>query len=449
MPFLPSGGPQGLNKRLINLFLIRRPPPEPYTWKRILSAPPGVSGPPSTAPARFSPPTLLMSIAPQSTPGTAEAGALMLIRKILAVLALLFVFLLGVKGLGDGFKLLGQDLLGAFFAATTNPFIALMVGILSTTIVQSSSVTTSMVVGLVAAPENPLPIANAIPMIMGANIGTTVTNTVVSLAHMGRRDEFRRAFAVATVHDFFNFMTVTTLLIVELLTGYLQRSAQVLVSLIGEVGGVAYKSPLKSALSTAFAPFKSLAAQLLAVQQTQGIFLIVISGLMIFFALFLLVRVTRTTMQTRVEVYITRFLGGNAVLSMLVGAIVTVMVQSSSITTSLLVPLAGAGLVTLRQAFPITLGANIGTTITALLASMAASGPNAQAGLEIAIVHLLFNLTGTLLIYPVEAIRRIPMNAAQRLADLAVKSRQWALVYVIALFYVLPAAFAFADRLFR
>ena len=130
------------------------------------------------------------------------------VQKVLAVVFLLFIFLLGVKGLGDGFKLLGRDLLQAFFTATENPFIGLMVGILATTLVQSSSVTTSMVVGLVAAPENPLPIANAIPMIMGANIGTTVTNTAVSLAHMARREEFRRAFAVATCHDFFNFLTV-------------------------------------------------------------------------------------------------------------------------------------------------------------------------------------------------------------------------------------------------
>ncbi|MEZ5392963.1 MAG: Na/Pi symporter [Bryobacterales bacterium] len=141
------------------------------------------------------------------------------------VLALLFLFLLGVHGLGDGFKLLGRDLLDAFFRATSNPIVALMVGLLATTLVQSSSVTTSMIVGLVAAPENPLPVATAIPMIMGSNIGTTVTNTIVSLAHIGRKDEFRRAFSVATCHDFFNYMTVLILLPLELMTGYLQKTA--------------------------------------------------------------------------------------------------------------------------------------------------------------------------------------------------------------------------------
>ena len=169
---------------------------------------------------------------------------------------LLFVFLMGVQGLGDGFKLLGRDLLDAFFTATENPFIALMVGILATTLVQSSSVTTVMVVGLVAAPENPLPVANAVPMIMGANIGTTVTNTVVSLAHMGRREEFLRAFSVATCHDFFNFITVAVLLPLEITTGYLRRAAVMLASTLGGVSGVTYENPLKNALKAGLEPLK-------------------------------------------------------------------------------------------------------------------------------------------------------------------------------------------------
>ncbi len=125
---------------------------------------------------------------------------------------LLYVFLVGVNGLSKGFQALGGGLLDSFFSATENPFMGLMVGILATTLVQSSSVSTSLIVALVAAPDNPVPVANAVPMIMGANIGTTVTNTLVSLGHIGRSDEFRRAFAVATCHDFFNFMAVAVFL---------------------------------------------------------------------------------------------------------------------------------------------------------------------------------------------------------------------------------------------
>ena len=368
------------------------------------------------------------------------------VARLLAVIFLLLVFLVGVKGLGDGFKLLGKDVLDSFFAATSNPFIALMVGILATTLVQSSSVTTAMIVGLVAAPDNPLPIANAVPMIMGANIGTTVTNTLVSMAHMGRPEEFRRAFSVATCHDFFNYMIVVTLLPLELMTGFLQKSATSLAGMLGDVGGVKYESPFKSLLKSLVGPIKDGAATLSDSSQMQGILIILGSGILIFVSLLLLVRVLRSVLQTRVEVSLNRVLGRSILLSFLVGIIVTVMVQSSSITTSLLVPLAGAGIITAGQAFPITVGANIGTTVTALLASMAVSGVNARAGLIIALVHLGFNLTGTLLVLPFPKIRDIPVRMSTWLAESAVRSRKWPVIYVIGLFYILPAIFAFLFR---
>jgi sodium-dependent phosphate cotransporter len=289
---------------------------------------------------------------------------------------LLFVFLVGVKGMGDGFKLLGEDVLEKFFTATENPFISLIVGILATALVQSSSVTTSMIVGLVASPENPLPLANAVPMIMGANIGTTVTNMIVSLAHMGRREEFRRAFAVATVHDFFNIMAVAILLPLELATGFLQKTSGLLVSVVSGLTGAQYESPIKGAIAEGVHPIKELTTVIFSSPQGQGILLALISGGLIFIALFALVRVMRSVMMTRVETYISRFVGGPALLAIAVGTVVTVMVQSSSITTSLLVPLAGAGLLSAQQAFPLTIGANLGTTVTALLAERRSRHPH-------------------------------------------------------------------------
>lgn len=369
--------------------------------------------------------------------------------RALIVLTLLFIFLVGVKGLGDGFKLLGRDVLDTFFAATENPFLGLMVGILATTLMQSSSVTTSMIVGLVAAPDSPLPVANAVPMIMGANIGTTVTNTIVSLAHLGQRREFVRAFAVATCHDFFNFITVAVLLPLELMTGYLQRMASFLAEQLQDLSGLTFQSPLDRVLKGVLAPVKSLAEAIVPYEKGQALILIGVSAVCIFGGLILVVRTMRTAMESRVEAYVTRALERSIPLAMLVGIVVTVMVQSSSITTSLLVPLAGAGILTVYQAFPVTVGANIGTTITALLASLAASGEHALAGLTIALVHLLFNLTGTLLIVPVPAMRRLPVRAAERLAAVAARSRKWALLYVLGLFYALPAALAVLGRLLR
>lgn len=368
--------------------------------------------------------------------------------KTFIVLALLFFFLVGIKSLGSGFKLLGKDLLDAFFAATANPFMGLMVGILATTLVQSSSVTTSMIVAMVAAPVNPLPLANAVPMVMGANIGTTVTNTVVALANFGERGEFTRSFAVATCHDFFNFMAVLLLLPFELLTGLLSKSAVALAAMSGGLGGVKYKSPLKVALSYGQKPLKALGKALFSAKLGQAIVLIGGGAGLILGSLYFLVKVLRAAMRSRIEVYLRRVLGRAALLSMIVGAVVTVMVQSSSITTSLLVPLAGAGLLTIEHAFPITLGANVGTTVTALLASLAVSGANAQAGVSIALVHLFFNLIGISVIYGAPPLRRIPLRSAEWLAQVASKSRRWAVIYTLGLFYGLPALLVLLDKIF-
>lgn len=362
------------------------------------------------------------------------------------VLALLFIFLLGVNGLGDGFKSLGEGALEAFFTATENPFIGLMVGILATTLVQSSSVSTSLIVGLVASPGNPLPLLNAVPMIMGANIGTTVTNTIVSMAHVGRDDEFERAFAVATCHDFFNFIAVAVLLPLELLTRVLSKSAAALAASLGGIGGVEYDSPLKGALKATLKPVKELLGSIAGSEHLAGILLIILSGIFIYFALMLLVAVMRTAVHSRVEAIVSRGLEKAPLVGIIVGIIVTVMVQSSSITTSLLVPLAGAGLLTLAQAFPITVGANIGTTVTALLAALAVTGDNAVFGLTIALVHFLFNISATLIVFPWPRIRNVPLVAAQRLASIAVRSRRWALLYVLILFYGVPALFAVLNQ---
>jgi len=367
--------------------------------------------------------------------------------RALAVVLLLFVFLLGVNGLGEGFKSLGRGLLDSFFAATENPFMGLMVGLLATTLVQSSSVTTSLIVGLVAAPENPLPIANAVPMIMGANIGTTVTNTIVALGHMGRKEEFRRAFSVATCHDFFNYIAVVLLLPLEMLTGFLQRGATELSSLLTGFSGMEkYDSPIKGLLKAALEPIRDGIGAVFRSDRLAAIALIVLSVMLIFTALMLLVRLLRELMHSRVEIIVSRGLHRSPLYAMLVGILVTALVQSSSITTSLLVPLAGAGLLTLHQAFPITIGANIGTTITALMAALAVSGEHAQAGIVIALVHLLFNVSATLIIFPIKAIRNVPLRAATWLARVAIRSRVWALLYVAVLFYLLPALFAVVNH---
>ena len=135
--------------------------------------------------------------------------------RILSVFLLLYFFLASIKLFGSSFKLFGSGFAEGLVNAYSNPFLGLFTGILATSLVQSSSTVTSLIVGLAGAGF--LPIEYAIPMIMGANMGTTITNTLVSLTFVTRKEDFRRAFAAATVHDFFNLSAIVVLFPLEII----------------------------------------------------------------------------------------------------------------------------------------------------------------------------------------------------------------------------------------
>lgn len=101
----------------------------------------------------------------------------------------------------------------------------------------------------------------------------------------------------------------------------------------------------------------------------------------------------------------------------------TVLVQSSSTTTSLMVPLVGSGILKARDIYPFTLGANIGTCITALIAALAVTGPMGGVAMQIALVHLLFNIFSVLLIFGLPFLRNIPLSLSSSLAGLAAERK--------------------------
>jgi sodium-dependent phosphate cotransporter len=298
--------------------------------------------------------------------------------------------------------------------------------------------TTSITVGFVAS--GVLTIENAVPIVMGANVGTTVTCAIVSMGHIGRREEFRRAFAAASVHDFFNLLSVVVLFPLELATGFLSKAAHALARLLAGGEAISFASPVK----TVVGPLVKLIIHAIErVTETHAAVVVVVLALVLLFgSLYVLVRRTKALALGRAEVVMDRFLGRSGIAGMAIGTGITAVIQSSSVTTSLLVPLAGAGIVSLEKVFPVTLGANVGTTVTALLASLAGDA----RGLTIALVHLLFNLAGILIIYPAKPIRRVPLRLARGLADLAVRSRRNAVLFVIGVFYAVPGLLILIDR---
>jgi len=124
--------------------------------------------------------------------------------------------------------------------------------------------------------------------------------------------------------------------------------------------------------------------------------------------------------------------------------VLTFIIQSSSITTSLMVPMIAAGILSLEAAFPIVIGANIGTTGTSILASFATGNPSA---IVIAFVHFLFNLIGVLVIYPIKPFRTVPINLAKALGDLAYEKRHYAIMYVLGVFFVVPGLLVLIYKL--
>lgn len=376
------------------------------------------------------------------------ARSKIILKKIFRIgtfIILLYLFLLAISLMGDSFKLLGKGFAETLIQTTSNPFTGLMIGLLATSIIQSSSATTSLAVAMVSG--GALSITNAIPIVMGANIGTTITNTIVSVGHISRNDEFERAFAGATVHDFFNLLAVAVFLPLELATGWLEKSASALANFFYGSQAGTFESPVKLIIKPVVKEITHFFQDGLDFSSVvTGVIGIIIAFALIFAALTYMVKIMRTLVASKLENVLHKVFSTSAIFTIIIGTVITAIIQSSSITTSLLVPLLGAGIVTIEQAFPVTIGANIGTTITALLAALAGN----KAGLTIAFVHMLFNVAGAIIFYPIPIIRQIPLKMAKWISATAVKDKKLVFIFIGGIFFGIPLALIFiSNALFK
>jgi sodium-dependent phosphate cotransporter len=345
--------------------------------------------------------------------------------RIFLFLAGLYVFLLSIELLGAGFTGLGSGFARTLFMLTATPLMGLLVGLLATSICQSSSSTTSVVVGLVACGS--LDMNHAIPIVMGANIGTTVTSTIVSFTHVTRRQEFERAFPAAMVHDIFNLLAVLALMPLELALHPVARGSALLARAFEGVGGLSVSSPLQLVTGPPLAAIERLVSRLPLVE-------LAVALVLLFGALKVMVDMLRSLVSRRFEVVLDKYLFGHAGRAFLLGLAFTALVQSSSVTISMAVPLAGAGLLTLRQLFPYAIGANIGTTVTSVLAALVTGS---LAAVQVAFAHTLFNSLGAIVWYP---LRVVPLTLAQWLGVFCARHRVFAVLFVTVAFFVIPLA---------
>lgn len=362
------------------------------------------------------------------------------------IIGLIYLFLISIGLVGASFKLFGKDLAHQVFEFTSHPVCGLFIGILATSLVQSSSLTTSIVVGMVAGGAGEaMTIDQAIPIVMGANIGTSVTNLLVSLGHISRGNEFRRAFAASLVHDFFNVLSVLILFPLQYYTHFLSRAAEKVSTFFTGTADLQFESPVKAVIQPVVHSIQQLVAWPIESKVVQAAVLLAIAGALLFLALKYLTRVLRGVVMEKASGFFQRTLFKTPLLAFVVGMLLTATVQSSSITTSLVVPLAGAGILTLAQIYPYTLGANVGTTITALLASLAAQ-ENFHAAVAVALSHLLFNLCGICVIIPLRPLRVLPMRMAEWMAELATEHRWLPFVFVLVVFFLIPITLIFLTR---
>ncbi|KAG0429463.1 hypothetical protein HPB47_023626 [Ixodes persulcatus] len=411
------------------------------------------------------------------------------VAKAVCLLGLLYLFICSLDFLSSAFRLVGGKTAGKVMSQNEvlkNPVVGLMIGVLSTVLVQSSSTSSSIIITMVGA--NLIQVRDAIPIIMGANIGTSVTNTIVSLMQSTERNEFRRAFAAATVHDMFNWLTVIVLLPLEVAFGVLFHLTS---AIINSTNWSTNKNANRDFLQVLTKPFTSLIIKLdkkviekvaigdetyynqslikrccnqtkdgcaepchfaLASLEWQdsfvGLLLLGISLLTLCVCLILMVKLLHSMMRGRIAVIIKTTVNAEyrfpysvlvGYIAILLGCIMTILVQSSSIFTSALTPLAGIGVISLERIYPLTLGSNIGTTTTGILAALAADSSRIKYTLQIAFCHLFFNVLGILLFYPLPFMR-FPIHMAKALGNTTAKYRWFSILYLICMFLLFPAA---------
>jgi sodium-dependent phosphate cotransporter len=401
-----------------------------------------------------------------------------------ALLVCLYFFLLGLELLGTAFKVVGGCTAGSLLGSDTNPLASLCIGIIATAILQSSSTTTAIVVSLVSGG---LDVKQAIYLVMGANVGTSVTSMIVSLAHMGDGTELERAFAGASILCVFNLFTLIILFPMELIFNYLYRFTEIMLpASVGE--GEKWEGPIKKIVSplanlilmansdliadistgdvqscdsmypvtcqNGTVSYETCQQGLIGCSSKTGICPVffqdgaskdddMVSGwVCLILALFLLIvcliglvsllKKMLLGASTRIIYKATNI---NGYLAILIGAGVTILVQSSSITASALTPLCGIGVLKLENMFPLILGSDIGTTITALLAAMVSSKVEA---LQIALCHVFFNVTGVIIWYPLPFIRKIPLAASRKLGKVTRKWRNFPILFIGVVFFLLP-----------
>lgn len=341
------------------------------------------------------------------------------------MLLALLLFIFAIDLLTVAMSQLNNNVAKDILLATRNPFISLFIGLLMTALIQSSSTVTASIVAVVAAGN--LTLEQAAPMVMGANIGTTLTSTLVSLSYIMNRKQFKRALSAGILHDIFNIFTVLILLPLEISFGFLSKIARSIAHLFvpdeSYVGPIVYHKVFTRPLT-----------ELITDTINIPFFTMLLAIFMVFGAIKLLSTSVYNAFVVDSFNDIRDFIFKDSYMALIYGTFFTLAVQSSTVTTSLVVPLVANKKVSLPKSFPFIIGANIGTTITAAIAAIYKT----EAAIALALVHFIFNLFGALIFMPFPLVRNIPVKLALWMGKKSVESRFIGFAYILLTFFIIP-----------
>lgn len=348
---------------------------------------------------------------------------------------MIIIFLFSIELMGKAFSSLGRETAESILLATSNPFVGLFIGLLVTALIQSSSTITTMTIAMVAS--GALSLTEAVPIIMGANIGTTLTSTIVSLAYINKKEEFRRAIEAGTIHDFFNIFTVAILFPLEYHYGLVSYMAQTLTGLFIPETGL----PVSS--SYGFRLFEIIPITNFIIEFINNPFISIgISFILLFGSIKWISTVISRMLMGEDQEKLNFFIFDHYFKSFGWGILLTGAVQSSSVTTSLVVPFAATGKIRINRIMPFILGANIGTTITAFIAVLFQS----EIVISIAITHFIINLIGVLIFLPVPFMSKLLIRAGELMGTWTMNHRIIGFLYVLLVFFLLPFTLIYANR---
>lgn len=340
----------------------------------------------------------------------------------------ILLFLFSLDLMVSSLRHLGSDTARSVIEAIENPFTALFVGLLVTALIQSSSTTTALTVAMVAS--GAITFQSAIPVIMGANVGTTITSTIVSLGFINKKKEFKRAVSAGTYHCFFNLLTLLVLFPLELYNGFLSTAS----ASIGQAVFPTFEPSSATTPGVTWSIF-GFATDFLVTSIASGAVLTVLSFILLVISILIFRKLISDLLKAQSPETFSKFFFAGELKSFFWGLVTTAAIRSSTITTSLVVPIVAKKVVKMRMAAPFIMGANMGTTITAFIAAFLNSNNSA---INIAVAHFLFNFIGVLLFFPIPAMKELPIRLSTGLGKLTLRYRIAGFLFILLTFFIIP-----------